>query len=667
VFVLRSVRNWLTLLFLVLTAMAALAVWLYVVPPLRTRLVNQKLTDLGASAPLITKSIEPVQIVEGRFFADPIELLPKLAAIDRRLNARLVVIAGDEEVIADSRSGQEPRLGNYPMIGRAVRSETTQVGTVRSRGEEFAVAAVPVTAVAEDTDESLGTVAVVLVLSSLRDVNSAVRLVTRQILLATVLAMAITLVAGYLVSYLISRRLKSIETSAEAIAGGDFDVTVGVRVKDEIGQLAATFNTMGGRLEEAFSALESEKRHVETLLNTLSEGVIGVTSDGRVAVANPAATAILGDRLEPGVSIDEAFPAEVAELWHWVRLCESGAGGAGDAAPCESGSSEEGAPFGGVPSDGTPIGTDAHLPAVSGTGQRLPEGEHQVVFELGARTLEASTHPASGGRAFDSIVVLRDVTEEARLERARRDFVANASHEFKTPLFSLSGILELLDEEGLDPHEQQEFLTMMKEQVERLQMLSLKLLDLSQVDAGAVRLNVGVADATAMAHSVLAEFHARAAERHIRTVVVAPPGSMPVSCDEERLAQVLRALLDNAIKYAPDGGTVEVRVSGDDGHVLLVVADNGVGIPPDELTRVFDRFYRGAMGRGSKAGTGLGLSIARDLTGLMGGTLTGESRVGVGSRFTIRLPAGQEEERRHGQATADRAAHAPTSAGSERS
>lgn len=667
-FVLRSVRNWLTLLFLILTAMAALAVWLYVVPPLRTRLVNQKLTDLGASAPLITKSIEPVQVVEGRFVADTVELLPKLAAIDRRLNARLVVIAGDEEVIADSRSGQEPRLGNYPMIGRAVRSETTQVGTVRSRGEEFAVAAVPVTAVAEETDESLGTVAVVLVLSSLRDVNSAVRLVTRQILLATVLAMAITLVAGYLVSYLISRRLKSIETSAEAIAGGDFDVTVGVRVKDEIGQLAATFNTMGGRLEEAFSALESEKRHVETLLNTLSEGVIGVTSDGRVAVANPAATAILGDRLEPGVSIDEAFPAEVAELWHWVRLCESTAGGAGDAAPRDDGpNEEEGAPLERVPAESTPVGVEAGLPAVHGPGQWLPEGEHQVVFELGARTLEASTHPASGGRAFDSIVVLRDVTEEARLERARRDFVANASHEFKTPLFSLSGILELLDEEGLDPQEQQEFLTMMKEQVERLQMLSLKLLDLSQVDAGAVRLNVGVADATAVAHSVLAEFHARAAERHIGTVVVAPPGSMPVSCDEERLAQALRALLDNAIKYAPDGGTVEIRVSRDDGHVLLVVADNGAGIPADELSRVFDRFYRGAMGRGSKAGTGLGLSIARDLTGLMGGTLTGESRVGVGSRFTIRLPAGQDEDRPPEQAAADRPAHASTSAGSERS
>jgi len=248
-----------------------------------------------------------------------------------------------------------------------------------------------------------------------------------------------------------------------------------------------------------------------------------------------------------------------------------------------------------------------------------------------------------GGRTFDSIVVLRDVTEEARLERARRDFVANASHEFKTPLFSIAGVLEVLDEEGLDPQERQEFLRLMKEQVERLQTLSLRLLDLSQVDAGAVRLRMGVADATTLAHSVLAEFHTRAVERHVRAEIVAPPGTAAVWCDEERLAQVLRALVDNAIKYTPDGGTVEVRVGTADGQVTIDVADNGGGIPGDELARVFDRFYRGSASRAAKAGTGLGLSIARDLTGLMGGTLVAESRVGVGSRFTITLPAGRSD------------------------
>jgi len=292
-----------------------------------------------------------------------------------------------------------------------------------------------------------------------------------------------------------------------------------------------------------------------------------------------------------------------------------------------------------------PAMDDAETPATpsDATASAAPEEEHQVVFELESRTLEASSYPVPGGRDFDSIGVLRDVTEDARLEQARRDFIANASHEFKTPLFSLSGVLELLHEEGLDPSERQEFLRLMKEQVERLQTLSLSLLDLSQVDSGAVRLHVSSVDAAALARSVLAEFHARAAERHVRTELVTAHSRTLIHCDEERLAQVLRALLDNAIKFAPDGGTVEVRVAQDDGEVSVVVADNGSGIPDEELSRVFDRFYRGASGRGSKAGTGLGLSIARDLTGLMGGTLTAESRVGVGSRFTILLPSDGDE------------------------
>lgn len=609
-FILRSVRNWLTLLFLVLTALAALAVWLYVVPPLRTRLVNQKLKDLTANAPLITDRIQPVSEVEGQFFADRKALNANVEEIDRRLDARVVVIAAESgAVIVDSRNA-EVRLKDYPMVARAIRTGMTQPGTTRVGKTEYAAAAVPVIAVDEESAEPLGTVVVVLVTSSLRDVDSAVQLVTRQILLATVLALAVTLICGYLASYLISRRLKSIENSAEAIAGGDFDVTVGVRVHDEIGQLASTFNIMGGRLEEAFSELEREKRNVETLLNTLSEGVIGLTADGRVAVANPAAVVFLDRPLPPGSSIDEVFPPEVAELWRSVHL-----------APQE-------------PLDGADR-------VVKGAADEL----QQVVLELGARTLEAFTYTVGRGRAFDSIVVLRDITEEARLEQARRDFVANASHEFKTPLFSLAGILELLDDEDLNEEERAEFLALMKEQVDRLQALSLKLLDLSQVDAGAVRLHVTACDATALAHSVLSEFQARAAERHLKTDVVATPGPALVTCDEERLAQVLRALVDNAIKYTPDGGNVELRVSSSDSEVALTVADNGRGIPPEELPRVFERFYRGSTSRASRAGTGLGLSIARELAGIMGGSLTGESRVGVGSRFTVSLPAARDDVR----------------------
>jgi signal transduction histidine kinase len=659
-FILRSVRGWLTLLFLVLTALSSFAIWLYIVPPLRSRLVSQKLDDLSANSEFIVRSIS--KSLADATFDDGVPsgqaaLQEEVSGVAYRLGARVALVDPTNKVVlADSQPGTPLRLKDYPVIGRATRSQLIEVGTTRLGKNEYAAAAVPVTVEFDGGETQSRFFSVALISSPLRDVNSAVRLVTRQILLATVLALAVTLVAGYLAAYLISRRLKNIERSAEAIAGGDFDVTVEVRVRDEIGQLADTFNTMGGRLEEAFGELEGEKRNIETLLNTLSEGVVGVSTDGRVAVANPAAAAFLGRALRPGEPIDEAFPAEVAELWRSVHEGPStplvvptvvtAALGLSpddpDAAPASS--LGDGKPAAASPALGGRVaaaGGNGAPPAAEEavSAALLAEEEQQVVFEFGERTLEAFTYAVRGGRTFDSIVVLRDITEEARLERARRDFVANASHEFKTPLFSIAGVLEVLDEEGLDPEERQEFLRLMREQVERMQNLSLRLLDLSQVDAGAVRLHMGAADATALAHSVLAEFHTRAAERHVRTEVVAPSSVAPVSCDEERLAQVLRALLDNAIKYTPDGGTVEVRVASGDGHVTIAVADNGTGIPNEELARVFDRFYRGSASRAAKAGTGLGLSIARDLTGLMGGTLVAESRVGVGSRFTISLPA----------------------------
>jgi len=668
-FILRSVRGWLTLLFLVLTALSSFAIWLYIVPPLRSRLVSQKLDDLSANSEFIVRSIS--KSLADATFEDGVPsgqaaLQEEISGVAYRLGARVALVDPTNKVVlADSQPGTPLRLRDYPVIGRATRSQLIEVGTTQLGKNEYAAAAVPVTVEFDGGETQSRFFSVALISSPLRDVNSAVRLVTRQILLATVLALAVTLVAGYLAAYLISRRLKNIERSAEAIAGGDFDVTVEVRVRDEIGQLADTFNTMGGRLEEAFGELEGEKRNIETLLNTLSEGVVGVSTDGRVAVANPAAAAFVGHALRPGEPIDEAFPAEVTELWRSVHegpstplvvptvitaalgLSQDGqsavpAAGLGDGKTAAFSAAGDGRGAATGDASGVVAGDgNAAEPAAEAavSAALLAEEEQQVVFEFGERTLEAFTYAVRGGRTFDSIVVLRDITEEARLERARRDFVANASHEFKTPLFSIAGVLEVLDEEGLDPEERQEFLRLMREQVERMQNLSLRLLDLSQVDAGAVRLHMGIADATALAHSVLAEFHTRAAERHVRTEVVAPPGVAPVSCDEERLAQVLRALLDNAIKYTPDGGTVEVRVASGDGHVTIAVADNGTGIPNEELARVFDRFYRGSASRAAKAGTGLGLSIARDLTGLMGGTLVAESRVGVGSRFTISLPA----------------------------
>jgi signal transduction histidine kinase len=233
-----------------------------------------------------------------------------------------------------------------------------------------------------------------------------------------------------------------------------------------------------------------------------------------------------------------------------------------------------------------------------------------VVFVLGERTLEATTYPVGGAADFTSIVVLRDVTAEARLARARRDLIANASHEFKTPLFSLAGSLELIDEGDLSDDEQSEFLQIMRQQVDRLRGLAVSMLDLSRVEAGAIDIQPEVVDLQVVAQSVLDEFQAQAQAKdvHLR---IEDGGDHTAWCDEQRLAQILRALVDNAIKFSPPGSTVRVAAGGDERIATVTVSDDGPGIAPAELPHVFERFHRGREDRATTTGAGLGLSIAR--------------------------------------------------------
>jgi two-component system sensor histidine kinase ResE len=591
VFIFRSVTYWLTLLFLVLIGIASIVSWLYVVPPLKDRLVQQKFDSLrAATASSFNTNIAGVQTnLSDDIFFDFL-LVPKVApsTIDAQINARVVILRSDSLAnVDDSRPGLALDLKDFPMVRQAISENSIVNGTAKVGDSTFAAVALPV--VGDLYGFPVRVVYAVLVYSSLQDVYQSVSLVKQQILLATTLAVGVTLVIGLLASFLIARRLKRIEHGAEAIAAGDLNITLPVGTQDEIGQLAVTFNVMGGRLSEAFSAIEYEKKSAETMLNTLSEGVIGVSADGTVLLHNPAAARFLGDRLHTGAAAAEAFPEELAGIWSDLR-------------------------------DGVV--------------------DEPVVFEHRGRTLEALAYPVGTGTDIEAIAVLRDVTQQARVERARRDFVANASHEFKTPLFSLSGFIELLDEGGLDSDQQREFLHLMRQQVDRLGHLSLSLLDLSQVEAGSVQLHPEDTDLVSLAQSVVREFQGQAATKDLAVAVEAPAGDRTAYADAQRLAQAVRALVDNAVKFTPQGGAVTVVVGEDKSKATLAVVDTGPGVADDELEHVFERFYRGSEDRANKAGTGLGLAIARELVELMGGFISAESKPGQGSRFTLRLPRG---------------------------
>jgi signal transduction histidine kinase len=253
------------------------------------------------------------------------------------------------------------------------------------------------------------------------------------------------------------------------------------------------------------------------------------------------------------------------------------------------------------------------------------------MFARRLRRLEQAAERIAGGDFEEPVADLgRDEVGElarafermrqrlAGLERARREFIANASHELRTPLFSLGGFLELLENEELDPQTQREFLATMREQIDRLTKLATDLLDLSRVDAGRLHVEAERVDLGALARTLADEFHAVALGGD-HQIEVTDRASPAVVGDEERVLQVGRVLVENALIHTPAGTIVRLSTARRNGTALLTVEDDGPGIPLKDVPHVFERFYR--VEGSAAAGSGLGLAIARELAGLMGGAV----------------------------------------------
>jgi two-component system OmpR family sensor kinase len=266
------------------------------------------------------------------------------------------------------------------------------------------------------------------------------------------------------------------------------------------------------------------------------------------------------------------------------------------------------------------------------------------------RRLEAAAEQVAEGdfstpipdQGTDEIGELASTLDEmrqrlARLDHARKEFIANASHELRTPIFSLGGFVELLDEEEPDPAAREEFVRTMREQVKRLTKLTADLLDLSKLDADALQVNPERVDLGELAARVAEEF-GPAAERHGSPIEVNGERAAMALADPDRVAQIMRILVDNALTHTPHGTSISIVAERWDGGAKLVVIDDGPGIDPHVYARVFDRFYTGDR----VSGSGLGLAIARELAMLMDGELWLASHRGR-TEFTLRLPIGVPE------------------------
>jgi two-component system OmpR family sensor kinase len=262
--------------------------------------------------------------------------------------------------------------------------------------------------------------------------------------------------------------------------------------------------------------------------------------------------------------------------------------------------------------------------------RRLEEGAKQMAEGRFVEPLPVNSQDELGRLT----VAFNEMQRRLRqVDVARKEFIATASHELRTPIFSLAGFVELLRDEELDEATRAEFLETMGEQVARLQKLSVDLLDLSRLDAGSVELHREPVDLAELARSVAGEFRPALSDHHTHLDVRLPDDGVVARCDPERVAQIVRILLDNALRHTPDGTPVEVTAAGQNGTAELAVADRGPGMSDGSRAHVFERFYTGDATRGA----GLGLAIARELAERMEGTIALDSRPGS-TTFTLKLP-----------------------------
>jgi two-component system phosphate regulon sensor histidine kinase PhoR len=275
-----------------------------------------------------------------------------------------------------------------------------------------------------------------------------------------------------------------------------------------------------------------------------------------------------------------------------------------------------------------------------------PRVEAEVVTgTLRQHFFAATVASVSAGKTSGAVIVLHDITDLRKLERVRRDFVANVSHEFKTPLTAIQGFAETLLAGALDdPQNRERFLEIIVEHSRRLARLTDDLLKLSKMDADRLELEINQLGVTQFVAICLETAQRRAAEKNLEIVVEVPADLPDIAADRRRLAEVLQNLLDNAIQYTLPGGQITLRATYTAREVVFTVSDTGIGIPKADQPRIFERFYRVDAARSREVGgTGLGLAIAKHLVEVHGGRLWVDSEIGQGSHFHFSVPEFDED------------------------
>lgn len=577
---------WSSLLIIIL---AVVAVALYASSTAKGFYLQKTAADLEVRAQLVGREITSLLTRGDHHYIDE-----RCKQIGSFIHTRITVIAPGGVVLGDSQD--DPQLmDNHlsrPEVWVALRGERgVSIRYSDTLRQEMIYVAIPI----QKEGKVLGVVRASLPIT---EIDKVLGNIHKKIFFAGGILILLAALVSLSLARWFTRPIEEMKKGAQRFAEGDFSRKLTIPPSEELGGLAAALNFMARQLDEKIRTVTTQRNELEAILSAMREGVVAVDAEERVLTLNEAAASLLGvdTAAVRGHAIQEAIRS--AEIQRFFK---------------------------GLLAEDEPA-----------TGEIfIPTPERRYLLLSGAPLRDGS------GKKIGALIVFNDITRLRHLEDLRREFVANVSHELKTPITSIKGFVETILDKGLDDKQAaQRFLEIVAKQADLLNALIDDLLSLSKIeqDEEAGRIELRQEDLDRIIEAAIRDYQVKAQEKGIR-IAISQAERISAKANHRLLQQAVGNLLDNAIKYSPRGGEVKVQTALGDKEIAISVIDHGCGISQEHLPRLFERFYRVDKGRSKElGGTGLGLAIVKHIAQAHGGRVAVQSTLGKGSTFTIYLP-----------------------------
>lgn len=594
---LKSIHVKIVLIYILLIMIAMQIIGLYFVRELEESFRNNFQESVTDRVALLEFSVREEMIRErSEEDATPEQSLRSILAGLNSSDINEIRIIDDRyQILGTSDSDNQAIVGQRSvdeLVRRAISSENPESTITLIENERIWILATPIS-------WQGNVIGALYVESNIENVFTQMDEINQILAGGTAVSLGITIILGIFIAQTITHPISDMRKQAQAMARGNFSRKVKVYGDDEIGQLAIAFNHLTNRLQEAQSTTDAERRKLASVLSNMTDGVMATDRKGRIILINDPALELLKVNRESVINRPITSVLQIDQDNTFEDLIHQQ----------------------------DPLSLD------------YSTQDRPYILRANFSVIQKETGFVNG-----LIAVLHDVTEQEKIDMERREFVANVSHELRTPLTTMSSYLEALAEgawkdETIAPN----FLQVTQTETARMIRLVNDLLQLSKMDASDYDLTIEVLNFNQFFHRIIDRFE-MSKSQNVAFSRMLPEKEYFVTIDPDKLTQVIDNIISNALKYSPDGGTVRFGFTVKDQMMQVMISDDGMGIPKENVDRVFDRFYRVDRARArSMGGTGLGLAIAREMIEAHGGRIWAESEEGYGTTIFFTLQVEPEE------------------------